>query len=184
MRGRASTRPPRPMRPSVNDPRGCNLLSKGGNAPGDSDAGFRVASSFSPRLTRAGGESAEGNNGFSIDSGAEMNGKDQMSALPGSPAISSCGIIERGGLVGDRKHEEHNGADSLLVDVPGVAKLLICSTDHVRRLARTERMPPPLRIGSLLRWKRSIILEWIDAGCQPPLAAVKPRRKNASCEQR
>ncbi len=54
---------------------------------------------------------------------------------------------------------------ALLVDVKGVARICDCSTPHVRRLADAGRMPPPLRLGGLLRWRKTDIESWIAAGC-------------------
>ena len=55
--------------------------------------------------------------------------------------------------------------DSALVDVKGVAVLLDCSTRHVYRLADAGKMPRPHKLGALVRWNRTAVLEWIDAGC-------------------
>ncbi len=52
-----------------------------------------------------------------------------------------------------------------LLDVRAVAALLDCSCPHVRRLADAGRMPRPLRLGSLLRWRRTDLDAWIQAGC-------------------
>ncbi|NUQ09042.1 MAG: helix-turn-helix domain-containing protein [Phycisphaerae bacterium] len=53
-----------------------------------------------------------------------------------------------------------------LLDVRAVAALLgDCSERHIRRLSDAGRMPPPVRLGTLVRWKRSSLLEWIAAGC-------------------
>ena len=52
-----------------------------------------------------------------------------------------------------------------LLDVKAVADLLGCSTRHVYRLSDGGKMPPPVKLGSLVRWSRSAIEEWIDAGC-------------------
>ena len=53
-----------------------------------------------------------------------------------------------------------------MVDVKGVAaEYLDCSTQHVRRLADSGKMPRPVRVGSLLRWRRTDIENWIAAGC-------------------
>lgn len=52
-----------------------------------------------------------------------------------------------------------------LLDVRAVAALLDCSTPHVRRLADAGRMPRPLRLGSLLRWRKTDLESWIAAGC-------------------
>jgi excisionase family DNA binding protein len=54
-----------------------------------------------------------------------------------------------------------------LVDVRAVAALLACSTRHVYRLADAGRMPLPLKIGALVRWRRTEIETWIAGGCRP-----------------
>lgn len=55
-----------------------------------------------------------------------------------------------------------------LLDVKDVAALLgRCSPRHVRRLADSGRMPRPLRVGTLIRWRRADLDDWIAAGCPP-----------------
>jgi predicted DNA-binding transcriptional regulator AlpA len=62
-------------------------------------------------------------------------------------------------------------ASAALLDVRAVAALLDCSTRHVYRLADAGHMPPPVRLGALVRWRRITgdpttgIEDWIDAGC-------------------
>ena len=56
--------------------------------------------------------------------------------------------------------------DVQLLDVRGVATLLGCSVRHVYRLADSGRMPRPMKLGQLVRWRRSELQVWIDAGCQ------------------
>ncbi len=58
-------------------------------------------------------------------------------------------------------------ADSLakLLDVRAVAKLLACSQRHIYRLTDAGRMPEPIKLGTLVRWSRNEIDEWIHAGC-------------------
>jgi excisionase family DNA binding protein len=56
-------------------------------------------------------------------------------------------------------------AAPLLLDVRAVAALLDCSARHVYRLADAGRMPPPVRVGALVRWRRGEIEDWIAAGC-------------------
>jgi excisionase family DNA binding protein len=53
-----------------------------------------------------------------------------------------------------------------LLDVRAVAALLGCSTRHVYRLADARRMPPPVRLGALVRWPRQVVEAWISAGCK------------------
>ncbi len=52
-----------------------------------------------------------------------------------------------------------------LLDVKGVAELLGCSTRHVYRLADRGAMPPPVKLGALVRWSRSTLVDWIGQGC-------------------
>ncbi len=52
-----------------------------------------------------------------------------------------------------------------LGDVKAVAEKLDCSPRHVYRLADAAKMPPPIRLGSLVRWDLDAIDAWIAAGC-------------------
>ncbi|GMV83727.1 MAG: hypothetical protein AMXMBFR7_49110 [Planctomycetota bacterium] len=52
-----------------------------------------------------------------------------------------------------------------LLSVQAVAGLLGCSWRHVYRMADTGRMPAPVKLGALSRWRRVEILAWIAAGC-------------------
>ena len=56
-------------------------------------------------------------------------------------------------------------ADAALLDVAAVAAMLTCSPRHVYRLADTGRLPPPVRLGALVRWYRRTIEKWLDDGC-------------------
>jgi len=58
-------------------------------------------------------------------------------------------------------------APAALLDVRGVAALLSCSPRHVYRLADAGRMPAPVRIGALVRWRRADLDEWLAGGCRP-----------------
>lgn len=53
---------------------------------------------------------------------------------------------------------------SLMTDDEVAAKIR-CSPRHVRRLADTGRMPRAAKLGSLIRWPRHVIDQWILAGC-------------------
>ena len=63
-----------------------------------------------------------------------------------------------------------------LLDVQAVATLLDCSARHVYRLSDAGRMPRPLKLGALVRWRRSDVLGWIDDGCVPVRTAKGGRR--------
>lgn len=55
-----------------------------------------------------------------------------------------------------------------LLDVDRVAEICGCSPRHVYRLADAGKMPRPIKLGALVRWKATgpgSIQEWIDAGC-------------------
>ena len=57
--------------------------------------------------------------------------------------------------------------EAALLDVKAVAALLGCSSRHVYRLTDAGRMPAPVRLGALIRWRRAEIEEWIASGCKP-----------------
>jgi excisionase family DNA binding protein len=54
-----------------------------------------------------------------------------------------------------------------LLDVGQVAELLNCSERHVYRLSDAGRMPAPVRLGALVRWRRDALDAWISGGCRP-----------------
>lgn len=54
---------------------------------------------------------------------------------------------------------------SELMDVEQFAELLNCSTRTVRRMADSGACPRPVKILSLVRWRRSEVVEWLDNGC-------------------
>ena len=63
-----------------------------------------------------------------------------------------------------------------LMSVDDVAAELCCSTRHVRRLSDSGRMPRPIKLGSLVRWPRSVIEAWIQDGCPNCRKATKGAR--------
>ena len=52
-----------------------------------------------------------------------------------------------------------------LLDVNDMAALLRCSPSTVRRLADAGRLPPPVKLGALLRWPSGVVNDWFAAGC-------------------
>jgi len=52
-----------------------------------------------------------------------------------------------------------------MIDVSQFAELLGVSTRHVRRLVDAGRCPPPVRLGSCVRWPRPAVERWIADGC-------------------
>jgi excisionase family DNA binding protein len=61
-----------------------------------------------------------------------------------------------------------------LLDVRAVAAMLHCSQRHVYRMADAGRMPGPCRLGSLVRWSRQTIEDWIAGGCKPIRPVKEP----------
>ena len=59
-----------------------------------------------------------------------------------------------------------DGRGRAMLSVDDIAKSYLgCSSRHVRRLADSARMPRPIKLGSLVRWPRSVIEQWIADGC-------------------
>lgn len=53
--------------------------------------------------------------------------------------------------------------DRLLLTKRDLAGLLQVSTRSIERLTRAGELPPPIRIGSAVRWDRAAIEAWISA---------------------
>lgn len=70
-----------------------------------------------------------------------------------------------------------DGRRRAMMSVDDVAEELNCSSRHVRRLADSARMPKPIRLGSLVRWPRSAIEQWIADGCPNCRKTVKGGRR-------
>lgn len=56
-------------------------------------------------------------------------------------------------------------ANAIMLTVNDVAILLACSSRTIYRLADNGRMPPPVRLGAMVRWSREAIDTWIAADC-------------------
>ncbi len=52
-----------------------------------------------------------------------------------------------------------------MLDVSDVATRLNISTRTVRRMADCGLMPRPVRLAGCIRWRRTDLDRWIDAGC-------------------
>jgi excisionase family DNA binding protein len=58
-----------------------------------------------------------------------------------------------------------------LLNCRQVARLLGVSVRSVYRLRDGQKMPRPVRVGTLIRWREGDLREWLEAGCprtQPP----------------
>ena len=66
-----------------------------------------------------------------------------------------------------QKREENECRDQppALLTVNDVAWLLNCSARTVYRLADSGRIPPPVRLGRLVRWSRRTLEVWLAEGC-------------------
>lgn len=53
----------------------------------------------------------------------------------------------------------------LLLDVRQVADMLGCSTRHVWTMRDCGKMPRPVKLGALIRWRADDIREWVSSGC-------------------
>ncbi len=59
-----------------------------------------------------------------------------------------------------------NSRGRAMLSVDDIATTYLgCSTRHVYRLADSGRMPRPIKLGSLVRWPRAVIEQWIADGC-------------------
>jgi excisionase family DNA binding protein len=66
-----------------------------------------------------------------------------------------------------------DGRGRAMLSIEDIAtNYLGCSKRHVYRMADAGRMPRPIKLGSLARWPRAVIEQWIADGC--------PNVRNAS----
>ena len=68
-----------------------------------------------------------------------------------------------GRLEMDEPHD-HDHPPAMLT-VHDVARILGCSARTVYRLTDSGRVPRPVKLGSLVRWPRETIEQWIAQGC-------------------
>jgi excisionase family DNA binding protein len=54
-----------------------------------------------------------------------------------------------------------------LLTADDVGRLLSCSRRSVYRLADKGRIPAPVRLGNLVRWRRDELDQWLAEGCPP-----------------
>ena len=67
--------------------------------------------------------------------------------------------------------------DLQLVSAERLAELLDVSIRTLWRLRSAGKLPPPLRIGSAVRWPLTTIHEWMAAGC-PAADSLCDRHKH------
>lgn len=54
-----------------------------------------------------------------------------------------------------------------LVPASWLAKYLGVSRATLFRLRAAGRMPKPVKVGGIVRWRVEDVREWVDAGCPP-----------------
>lgn len=60
------------------------------------------------------------------------------------------------------------GADGHLLATPQqVADLLQVSTRSLWRMRNAGKLPPPVKLGASVRWRRDEIEHWVRSGCPP-----------------
>lgn len=68
----------------------------------------------------------------------------------------------------DRAVAEAGNASAELLDVAAVGALLGgVSQRTIYRWSDAGRMPRPLKLGALTRWRRDDVTAWIAGGCEP-----------------
>lgn len=72
-----------------------------------------------------------------------------------------------------------DASGAALLDISRLAELLECSARTVQRHVGDGLIPPPVRIGRLVRWRAAEIDNWLDAGC-PPMADLRGDREEVS----
>lgn len=58
----------------------------------------------------------------------------------------------------------HTPERAELLDVKAVAVMFGCSYRHIYRLAEAGKIPRPIKLGALVRWRRSDLMNWISNG--------------------
>ncbi len=58
-----------------------------------------------------------------------------------------------------------SAVEPALLDDRAVARMLDCSWRHIYRMADAGRLPRPIRFGSLVRWRKCDLDQWLSEGC-------------------
>jgi predicted DNA-binding transcriptional regulator AlpA len=58
-----------------------------------------------------------------------------------------------------------DNAESLLVDIRALARLLTRSVGSLERDLSRGLLPKPIRLGGSRKWRRAEIAAWVEAGC-------------------
>ena len=57
--------------------------------------------------------------------------------------------------------------ETLLIPAEKVAEMLGISKRTLWRLLSAEKLPEPIRLGSVVRWNKEEIEQWVGDGCPP-----------------
>ena len=61
--------------------------------------------------------------------------------------------------------EAGSGAVPAMLTVHDVARMLNCSAKTIYRLTDAGKMPRPVKLNALVRWRRETVENWISQGC-------------------
>ena len=75
---------------------------------------------------------------------------------------------------------EVNSNNSELLTIAEVASLLKVTRRGIQNWLKEGRIPHPLRIATILRWRKLDIIEWIDKGCPNLKKPFIPDEKTAT----
>lgn len=74
-------------------------------------------------------------------------------------------MLENGKGKGRDPLEDEQHPDPLLVSAKELARLLGISLKTIGRRRQTRHIPPPVQVGSLVRWQLATIIAWVADGC-------------------
>jgi excisionase family DNA binding protein len=79
----------------------------------------------------------------------------------------------------DKKQTASSEAPSLLLSAKTLAKRLEVSVRTLWRLRSSGKLPEPVRIGGVIRWRTADIDAWVAAGCPglQSLMTVAPSKR-------
>jgi predicted DNA-binding transcriptional regulator AlpA len=61
--------------------------------------------------------------------------------------------------------EAKSEADEQLLNKPQLTEMGLGSGRHIARMSDARLMPAPVKLGRLVRWRKSDIDQWIKDGC-------------------
>lgn len=69
------------------------------------------------------------------------------------------------------KRDKTEAPGEVLTDLHGLAIRLVVSERTVERMVEAGKMPAPMKLGRLRRWRLADVESWIASGC--PASAVR-----------